>query len=291
MSSIGYFPGCSLSGTAAEYDQSLRAVAACMGIELQEIPDWVCCGATSAHAIDHEAALCLAADNLAKARRAGMTQVLAPCAMCYSRLASASHELAEKPGLSARVATALGQSADLAMEKVRPLSVLNWLATIPQSTITGFVTRPLKGLKVACYYGCLLVRPPQVTGADNAEAPRSMERIITALGGEPVRWSMATECCGASFALSRKEVVLRQTQRICQAARKAEADAICLACPMCHANIDVRQAELPGGQRPLPTMYLTQLMGLAFGLSAEKLRLKSHFVPVVSAVKAAMARG
>ncbi|MGD0016277.1 MAG: CoB--CoM heterodisulfide reductase iron-sulfur subunit B family protein [Verrucomicrobiia bacterium] len=281
MTTIGYYPGCSLRGTANEYDRSLRAVAGRLGVELKEIPDWVCCGATSAHAVDHEAALCLAVDTLVKARRAGLNEVLAPCAMCYQRLAVAAHELREQPGLAAKLAEALGEKADLGPEKVRPVSLLGWLGNGTADALKAQVTRPLAGLKVACYYGCLLVRPPKITGVEQVEAPRSMERIVQLLGAQTVRWSMAMECCGASFALSRKETVLRQGHTIYSAAKKTGADVICLACPMCHANLDMRQTEMGiGKQDQLPVVYLTQLAGLAMGMDAQSLGLNSHFVSV-----------
>lgn len=281
MNAIGYYPGCSLRGTASEYDRSLRAVANRLGVELREIPDWVCCGATSAHAIDHDAALCLAADTLAKARRAGLNEVLAPCAMCYQRLAVAAHEMRERPGWTAKLTEALGEEATLGLEKVRPLSLLNWLGNGTADALKAQVTRPLTGLKVACYYGCLLVRPPRITGLEQVEAPRSMEKIVQVLGAQTVRWSMALECCGASFALSQKQTVLRQGRRIYDAAHKAGADVFCLACPMCHANLDMRQDEMGIGKPDqVPVLYLTQLVGLAMGLDARSLGLDSHFVPV-----------
>jgi heterodisulfide reductase subunit B2 len=276
MTTLGYYPGCSLRGTASEYDRSLQAVAAKLGVELREIPDWVCCGATSAHALDHDAALTLAADTLAKAHRAGLEQVLAPCAMCYSRLATAAHALQRQPALAATLTAAFGASPS----GVQPLNLLTWLGNGAAAALPALVTRPLTGLKVACYYGCLLVRPAAVTGATEVEAPRTMERLVGLLGAQSVRWSMALECCGGSFALSRKAVVLRQGRLIYDAAQRAGADVICLACPMCHANLDLRQAELgvaPAAQ--LPVVYLTQLIGWAMGLDAAALGLDHHFVP------------
>lgn len=291
MNRIGYYPGCSLHGTAAEYDASLRAVCGRLGVELQELPDWVCCGATSAHAIDHTAALCLAADTLAKARRAEIDEILAPCAMCYSRLASAVHEINVNTGLSGELAEALGEPRDLALERVRVRNLLHWLEAIPREQLVAAVTKPLTGLKVACYYGCLLVRPPGVTGEKHVEAPRAMERLVAMTGAEPVRWSMPLECCGGSFALSRQEVVLRQCRIICQSARRAGADVICTACPMCQANLDMRQGAIgiPPQER-LPIVYLTQLAGLAFGISPATLGLDRHFVSAEPALKAAADR-
>ncbi len=291
MKSIGYYPGCSLGGTAAEYDISLRAVVSQLGIELQEVPDWVCCGATSAHAMDHTAALGLASQTLANAHRAGLKQVLAPCAMCYSRLASAGHELLSHPDMAARVAEALHEP-DAAFAQVQAVNVLDWLERLPEGLIRGAIKQPLKGLKAACYYGCLLVRPAKITGATNTEAPRSMERIVSLTGAEPVRWPMALECCGGSFALSRKQVVLRQTQRICESARRAGADVLVLACPMCHANLDMRQSEVGmRGDKAIPVVYLTQLLGLALGADRSMLGLGSHFVATEVVVNKLFAPG
>lgn len=279
MSAIGYYPGCSLRGSAAEYDHSVRAIAQRLGVELQEVPQWVCCGATSAHAIDHTAALALAADTLAKAHAAGIQQVLAPCAMCYQRLASAHRELSDKPQLAAQLGQAMGEGDGQGMAKVEALSLLNWLESVGPDAIKTQVTKPLSGLKVACYYGCLLVRPPKLTGVVNFEAPRQMEKVVEAIGAQPLRWTMATECCGASFSLSRKEAVLRLSRRIYDSAKKAGANVICLACPMCHNNLDMRQSEYAGALGDLPIVYLTQLMGLAFGLNEKQLGLDKHFVP------------
>lgn len=282
MTAIGFYPGCSLSSSAAEYSKSLKAVVSRLDVQLQEVPDWLCCGASSAHAVDHNAALVLAADTLAKASRAGMAQVLAPCAMCYQRLAVASHELNHSPELRKKVAAAL--NTDAKPEQVQALNLLQWLAAIPAETLKANVSRPLTGLKVACYYGCLLVRPPAITRSDSAEAPRSMEKIITALGATRVRWSMALECCGGSFALSNKSAVIRQGRRIYDAARGAGADVLALACPMCHSNFDMRQSEYAPGEPGIPALYLTQLIGLAFNIPADLLGLQSHFVPVAPAL-------
>jgi len=138
---------------------------------------------------------------------------------------------------------------------------------------------------VACYYGCLLVRPPKITGIREVEHPQQMEQLVTLLGGQPVRWSMTTECCGASFALSQKSTVLRQSRRIYDAAKRAGADVFCLACPMCHANLDMRQGEMGlAPEAQLPVIYLTQLAGWEMGLDAAALGLDKHFVPAARAL-------
>jgi heterodisulfide reductase subunit B len=275
VTTLGYFPGCSLGGTAAGYDRSLRALAARLGTELLEVPDWICCGASSAHAIDRDAALALAATTLVRARRAGLQEVLAPCAMCYQRLAAVAHELAAHPAVARRLERALADGAAAGPDGVRVKSVLGWLGSVAPDALAARVVRPLRGLRVACYYGCLLVRPAAVTGRTDGDAPRDMERLVAAAGAEPLRWPMAVECCGGSFAVSRKSVVLRQAALVVGAARRAGADVLCVACPMCHANLDLRQAELEdrGDARPLPVLYLTQLLGLAAGIDARGLGL------------------
>ncbi|MBI4862119.1 MAG: CoB--CoM heterodisulfide reductase iron-sulfur subunit B family protein [Candidatus Riflebacteria bacterium] len=281
MDTIGYFPGCSLQGSAFDYDRSVRALAQQLSIVLREIPDWVCCGASSAHAVDREVALCLAADTLAKARRAGLDEVLVPCAMCFQRLAAASQELTEHRSLAGEIAGALGGPADLDLTRVKAVNPVEWLVRLLPGTLGTRARRPLTGLRVACYYGCLLVRPPKVTRVEEPEAPRQMEGILKALGATTVRWGRATECCGASFSLSRKSVVLRQGLRIWELAVEAGANVLCVACPMCHANLDMRQSEfLSEGQEALPVLYLTQLAGLAAGLGPEQLGLGDHFVSV-----------
>jgi heterodisulfide reductase subunit B len=293
VSTLGYYPGCSLQGTAAEYDRSLRAVAARLGVDLREVPDWVCCGASSAHALDHDAALVLAGSTLASASRAGMDAVLAPCAMCFQRLAAARHEMSGTPGLGRRVAEALGEPPEVAPEQVRVLNLLAWLGDVAPDALAARVVDPLAGLKVACYYGCLLVRPPRITGAAEVEAPRDMERLVEALGAQPVRWGMQLECCGGSFGVSRTEAVRRQGRRIVDAAVEAGADVVCLACPMCHNNLDMRQAEFraPGTAAPVPVVYLTQLVGWAMGMREQALGLDGHFVEAGATLRSRVREG
>lgn len=274
---LGYYPGCSLKGSASEYEHSVHAVAERLGITLREVPEWVCCGASSAHSIDEAAALCLATDTLVKAREAGMQDVLAPCAMCYQRLAVAVHEINEKPAVARKLERAFEVKPELGLGGMRPLSLIRWLETIPSEKLQAQVRRPLKGLKVACYYGCMLVRPPRVVGEENHEQPRSMERIVEAMGAETVRWSMATECCGASMSLCHKQSVVRQVDHISVAARKAGADVMVVACPLCHLNMDSRQGA---GTPPMPVLYLSQVVALAFDVPEGDIGLDGHFVSV-----------
>jgi heterodisulfide reductase subunit B len=141
------------------------------------------------------------------------------------------------------------------------------------------VVKPLDGLKVASYYGCLLTRPPAVTGAENFEYPMNMDRLMEAMGAEIIDWSYKTDCCGGSLSLSTLEIALDLSQKILKNAIDAGADVITTACPLCHANLDLRQKQINeefGGEFDIPITYFTQLMGVAYGLDAQTLGMDKH---------------
>ena len=272
---LGYYPGCSLHGTAREFDESLRAVAATLDVELVEVHDWSCCGATSAHATDHLLSVALPARNLALAEAQGHDQVLAPCAACYNRLASARHEIATDRALAEKMPGLLGRPFRNGVAARNVVEVFrDRLAAIKEKAV-----KPLTGLKVACYYGCLLVRPAAVCGFDDPEAPVSMEEVVKATGATPVAWNLRLDCCGGAFSVSRKGSVVRLSRAILDDARAAGADAIVVACPMCHSNLDFRQKALVRrGEAGMPILFLSELVGLALGLPADTLGLDRHFV-------------
>lgn len=272
--SIGYYPGCSMEGGSPEYGESLLAVARHLDLQLQPIDDWNCCGASSAHAVSRDLGVALAARNLALAEEQGLTEVVAPCAACYGRLAAAKHQMA-RPDVRERVERIIGRGLG------GPVRVLNVLEALAARTalIREEVTDALAGVKFACYYGCLLVRPPEVTAFDDPEQPSTMEGIVRAVAAVPVAWPMATECCGAGLTMARTESVLRLGRRILEAARRANAAAVVVACPMCHSNLDFRQEAMTRrGESPMPVLFITQLVGLALGLDDQKLGLQRHFV-------------
>ncbi|HNX51762.1 MAG TPA: CoB--CoM heterodisulfide reductase iron-sulfur subunit B family protein [Thermoanaerobaculaceae bacterium] len=272
---IGYYPGCSLHATARELDESLRAVASALDLELQELDDWSCCGATSAHATNHLLSLALPARNLALAEAQGHDRVLAPCAACYNRLATARHGIAADSAVAARVARVLDRPFANRVAVANLVEVLRELGP----TIKAKTVRSLASLKVACYYGCLLVRPAEVVGFDDPEQPTSMEEVVRATGATPVAWQMRLECCGGAFSLARTASVVRLGRAILDDARRAGAEALVVACPMCHSNLDFRQsAMLERGEKPLPVLYLSELVGLALGLAPGTLGLQRHFV-------------
>lgn len=270
----GYYPGCSLDGTSREFGESVSAVTRALGVDLREVDDWNCCGASSAHVVDHRLAVALPARNLALAEAQGLDSLVAPCAACFNRLAAAGQAIAESPAVAQDMSTLLGRPAP---SRVAVRSIIDLLADLAPE-IKRRVVSPLSGLKVACYYGCLLVRPARVTGAVEPEQPTSMENLARLCGASPVSWNMAVECCGGSFSVCRTGSVIRLGRAILEDARRAGAEAIVVACPMCHSNLDFRQAAMRLEGQPLPVLFLTELVGLAIGLPAATLGLPRHFV-------------
>jgi heterodisulfide reductase subunit B len=278
---LAYYPGCSLHGTEPEYDESLRAVVEALGIAIAEIPDWNCCGASSAHTTDHLLGVALPARNLALAEAAGFDRVLAPCAACYNRLAAAQLAVAADAGLAEQLPDILGRPFANSVEVLSILSVLREAKTaIAERASTPRTTpNPLVGVKLAAYYGCLLVRPPEISGGDDPEQPMFMDEVIGACGAEAVDWNMKVECCGGAFSVSRTSSVLRMGRAIIEDARRNGAEAIVVACPLCHTNLDLRQKAMESrGEPRIPVLFITEVVGLALGLPAEILGLKRHFI-------------
>jgi len=277
---LAYYPGCSLHGTSREFDESFQAVAQALGIAFEEIDDWSCCGASSAHPTNHLLGLALPARNLALAAHQGADEVVAPCAACFNRLSAARYELGRDAELAATMPDILGRpfANDVAVRNV--VDVLRERAPqIEERAAAELEPRPLGQLKVAAYYGCLLVRPPEVTGFDDPEHPSTMEDVISACGATPVAWNMAVECFGGAFSISRTSSVVRLGRRIIADARRHGADAIVVACPLCHSNLDLRQAAMQlRGEDPMPILFITQLVGLAIGVPEQKLGMDRHFV-------------
>lgn len=266
---LSYYPGCSLKGTAADYDRSVIAVCTRLGIELEEIADWNCCGASSAHMTNHEVGARLPMRNLLLAMAAD-NDILVPCAACYQRMKAADKELRQQPEYW-DVA-----SYEPAFEIVH---ISRFLASAVLTTkIKALVSRPLTDLKCACYYGCLSLRHPRITEAADYEQPKSLERIMASIGATPVRWSHRTECCSGSLTMARPDIAVKLVADIVQAARKAGAEALVTDCPMCQANVESRQLEV-AGEDQLPVFFATELMLAAFDGHYPEKQQKSHLVP------------
>jgi heterodisulfide reductase subunit B len=262
---VSYYPGCSLHGTAREYDESTRAVTALLGVELGELPDWNCCGASSAHVTDPSLAHNLVARNLAIAEKEGRN-LLVPCAACYSRFKAGEREMEEGAHrLNFRI-----------------LNLLEFLVEDGfLDRIQGMINRPLSGLKMVSYYGCLLVRPPKVTRAKKYENPEEMDRLLSLLGAEAIPWSYKTDCCGGSLVLTRTDIVRQLTRKLLDKALEAGAEAIAVACPLCQSNLDTRQEEISreaGKNYQMPILYISELIGLSLGHPDAGKWFRRHFV-------------
>ena len=269
MKEISYYPGCSLHGTAREYDDSIRGVLNLLDIQLHELEDWTCCGASSAHCTNEALAIDLAARNLAIAEK-NERGLLVPCVACYSRFKAAENEVKQH-----------SKKLRFSYQGNVPIRyALDFFCDGPiLEEVKKKLTKPLAGLKVVCYYGCLTVRPPKLTGIREYENPQHMDQLMERLGAEPIPWSYKTDCCGASLVMTRTDVVRKLGERLLSMAKEAEADCVVTGCPMCQANLDTRQEEIEkelGEKYDLPILYFTELMGLALGHKDVKKWLGRH---------------
>ncbi len=276
---IGYFPGCSLKGTAIEYEASLFAVCKEFDIELEEIKEWNCCGATAAHSLNHLLSIALPARTLALAEMQGFTEILVPCAACYSRLLSAWHEIKTDEALRTQIPGIIELPFN---NTVKPVNIIDFIEKYISPGLKEKVVRPFNN-KVACYYGCLLVRPPKLVQVDRFEDPLQMEQIMKILGSSPIDWAFKTECCGAGLSVSRTDIVAKLSGKIVKDATDRGAEAIVVACPMCQSNLDMRRSSIDvylKQKMTTPVLYITQVIGLSLGMSPRNLGIEKHIVPM-----------
>jgi heterodisulfide reductase subunit B len=275
---IGYYPGCALHGSSNDYERSVRACLGALGARLKELDDWICCGATAAHAINQTLSVALPARNLAIAERDGVGEVLAPCPMCSMELLKARRSLAKDAALRKNIS----EIVELSVEgKTEVLNLIQVLQRVGVEAIKAAVKTPLEGINAACYYGCLLTRPAQVVEFDDPEQPSSMETLLEAVGVKTVDWNYKTECCGAGLTMSNEATVLELANKILTNAKAHGASCIVVACPMCHVNLDMKQPDVRkrfGGPAPMPVYYLSDLVGLALGFDRTALGIDRHFV-------------
>jgi heterodisulfide reductase subunit B len=276
-----YFPGCSLKGTGRAYEESLLPVMKALGIELEELDDWNCCGATAYMAVDEVKACAMASRNLALAEKAGDRDLVAPCSACYLVLNKTKHYLKESASVHRIIQEAL-QHANLTYSgnvPIRhPLDIL--VHDLGLEAIRQRVKRPLTGLKVVPYYGCQIVRP--YATFDDQYNPTTMDRLLEALGCTVVHYPLKTRCCGGSLTGTLPEPGLFCAYILLKEAIKRGGDLIATVCPLCQFNLDGYhdKIEAKWGSCRIPTVYFTQLMGLAFGMSADELGLNRGFVPM-----------
>ena len=286
------FPGCSATTTGRSYSESFAYVAAKTGIDLVTVPDWNCCGA--GHAPNAYVEDALPARSLALSEAAfGDTPVVALCAACYGHLKGATaHARASKERLSQMVEL-IDRPWSATAEVVNGIEP--FLDEEVRQKLSAAVTHPLNGLKVACYYGCLLVRPREVTTFDDEENPTSMEGVLELVGCQPVDWAHKTMCCGASHHVARPDAAKPLSEEILANAQANGAEAIACACPLCWLNLDMREAEvnkqrLACGQAPLdlPVYFFTELLARALGASDAEAGLTHHFHEAASTVQRAI---
>ncbi len=275
---FGYYPGCSQTGTAKEYDISLRKVIGKLGVSFDELDDWSCCGATSAHVTNHKLANALAMRNIALAGTQGIDNVVAPCAACYNRLVLSQYETMHHPEIKAETEELL--SAKFTQD-IKVMNVLELFMKIGLGKIIDNRKHELSDLNVACYYGCLLVRPAEITKFDDAEQPVSMEKIVEATGAKTVDWNYRVECCGAAHSIARRDIVIDLSKKIIDDAVDNGANVMVVACPMCHTNLDMRQRAMKRvypGHKEFPVLYLSELIGLSLGMNEKELGIDLHYI-------------
>jgi heterodisulfide reductase subunit B2 len=288
---LAYYPGCSLHKSSAEYDVSVRKVLDILGVRVEEVPEWTCCGSTPAHMMDHLLAQALAARNLRQAALVG-DELLAPCPSCFQREKNAEVEIHADDAFRAEVNAVLDTPYT---GRVTVWSLPDYLMRfVGEEKIAALVKTDLSQLKVVPYYGCLLGRPGELTGEKDIEQPMMMDLLLQATGVDVKWWNYKTECCGASVGMPKAEIQRRLSGKILEQATAAGAEAVVVACPLCHVNLDLKQSQINkalGTNYSVPILYLSQVMGIALGLSFDDVMLDKNVVDPAPLVKRAIAEG
>lgn len=282
---IAYYPGCSLHASSKLYDVQTKTVFSKIGIELSEIEDWNCCGATSAGKQDDFLAIALPARNLGIADATGLSEIMIPCSSCYSRTLVSQKTLERDPKLKAEINTELAKKVE---GKIKVSNILEVLLS-KKKEIAEKAVKKLAGLKPACYYGCLLTRfPSDVPVTDNVENPVAMEGILKSIGAEPLDWGYKTDCCGASASVNDADTALKLMSKIFKDALSRDANCFVATCPMCQMNLDAYQDEVRekyGTAKSLPVYFITELIGISMGMGFEQMQINRHFTDAVGLLK------
>ncbi|MCL4417538.1 MAG: CoB--CoM heterodisulfide reductase iron-sulfur subunit B family protein [Actinobacteria bacterium] len=302
LEKIAYYPGCSLNSTAIDFNVSIKNLLKHLDIEFKEIDDWNCCGTTPAHNVSDELSIILSARNLLLAKKMGYENILCPCVSCYCKLLIASQTI----NSNAKPANKLEEDRrNLVLKELENMgfdinqeldfkvySIAHFLFLIKEKIRNKFLeTRDevidskgvdlLKSLKPVCYYGCVLLRPGYVIKFDSIENPTSMESILKEVGIESLDFSFKTECCGAILSLTNKNIVIELSEKILSAAQEAGANCIIVCCQLCQQNLDLRQSQINKyfkSNYKIPVFYISQILGLALGLSYKDMMIDKLFV-------------
>lgn len=285
-----YFPGCTMNTTGREYGKSLSYVNKAIGMEFIEIEDWNCCGATAGHSISPELGDALPARNIALCEKQKLgLDIVVPCAACYSRMKHATHTIRSSEENREKMERLIELPVKGNLEVLNAMEAFS--TEEARQAIRKAIKKELKGLKVACYYGCLFSRPGEVTGVENVENPMIMDELMALTGAEPVDWSFKTECCGASHHIDLPNAARPLIHRILKNARANGAQAIVTGCPLCMMNLDMRQGEVNkqnGEHFDIPVYYFTEFLAMCMGASAKEAGLTIHFHPAVKLIENAL---
>lgn len=276
---IPYFPGCTLYARARGLDNSTRAALAALGIELAELPQWTCCGTVFPLAQDNYIGMVAAARILANAAKAGDGRLVTVCSFCYHVLKRVNYAVKNNQEAKDKLNNYLEESYAGETRIVHPLELIR--DEIGFASLQSKAGGKLRGLKAACYYGCMLVRPAAELAFGDPDNPTIMEEMVDALGGEPVDFSWKTKCCGSYQLLNASDLVVERVRDILSAAAARGAQAIVTSCPLCQFNLDwVQEKFVPktNGFSKIPVLYFTQLLGAAIELPADNLGLDQHYV-------------
>jgi heterodisulfide reductase subunit B len=280
MKHYAYYPGCSLENMAKSYNVSTVEVADCLGLNLHEIDDWNCCGATAYYPVDELLANTLVSRNLALAEKQGATDFVTPCSACFKNAYFTNEYLRQDRDLAEHMNYAL-EADKLHVDgrlKVRHLIEVI-LEDVGLEGVSKLVKKPLKGLKVAPYYGCQLLRPRK--DHENTENPNFFEDLLEAIGSSAIAYGSKTRCCGGSLIITNRKAALDMVRILLEDAVSHEADLIATVCPMCNINLEVYQSQVNhefGTEFSMPVMYFTQLMGVAFGLKPAKVGIGQELI-------------
>jgi heterodisulfide reductase subunit B len=301
LKGIAYYPGCSLNSTAIDFNISIKKLFGILGVNFKEIEDWNCCGTTPAHNVSQEMLASLSARNLLLAKKMGYDEILSPCASCYCKLSKASTLINSSENIRSEYETKkreeiLEMFKNMGFETDNELnfkvySIIEFLLKNKdlirqkylesKDKIKGIEKEIIQNLRPVCYYGCVLLRTDYVTKFDNPENPKSMETILESVDIKSKNFMFKTECCGAILSLTYKNIVFKLSKEIIDAALEAGANSIIVFCPLCQQNLDLRQSQINRRYKTnynIPVFYITQILGLALGLSYKDLMINKLFV-------------
>ena len=273
----GYYPGCSLEGISVEYNHSMRSLFAALEVTIEDLPDWICCGTLAAPSISRLLGVATPLWNIAKAKQGGYQQLVAPCSACVYHFKNAEKQVNINGELMIEVERILEMPLEDLPRTVHPLEIL--VNDGFEERIKSGVQQDLSDLKVVCYYGCHISRPADVMQFDDPENPQSMDLLLSWVGAQTLEWSSKVDCCGAHFSLIKPDIVVDLCAELVESALESGADAIVVACPMCHANLDMRQQNIKKEfdvSFELPVIYLSELIGYALGIDAQKRPAQPH---------------